>query len=537
MIERWIEIVRGRGRDTEQARAHLIGAALAAYRNATEGHDAFLQAAQHSAGAAFVVGIASDSTGARVPVRLGAKAMAAHWLIQGGTGTGKTTFVTRFVAWALTHRVPIGVIDCKSGFFRAVVQWAGALAYRMAPAERAAFLRRLAIIDPFGDALVPLNVCRALPGVSPETRAYDVTLALSRLFDTALSLHMENILRHTVILLTAAHLSLVEAPAVLEDELLRGVLVERYGDRRLKEFFFRTYPTLPESSKHALGARLQALLMPENLRLMLGADECIDLRGIVTRGDPLIAFLGKGLNVPEELVTVIGSLLLQLLWQGAYASGGRHRPYLVVLDEFFHLLEAPGLADRFGTALTTLRSFGMHLCAVMHHFTQVPPSLRETFLAHCDLMALFRTSSRNVEFFGDFLPEVDAAMVAAALRRTGEAPPRGAMRRAIAEQLQRLPDRHCFWADRRQPYRSVRLRVPDFPAPHEIVRLSERELDAFTAECYVSTGGYAVQREVLQTQIAVRQQRLDALLRPTATAPSARTEPKSSRRGGKPRIG
>src|SRR5437867_4344587 len=103
-------------------------------------------------------------------------------------------------------------------------------------------------------------VCPARPCMSARrsTRAVPRrTFALSRLFDTALSLHMENILRHLLLLLTAANLSLVEAPAVLEDELLRGVLVERYGDTRLKEFFFRTYQTLPETSKHALGARLQ----------------------------------------------------------------------------------------------------------------------------------------------------------------------------------------------------------------------------------------------------------------------------------------
>jgi hypothetical protein len=413
----------------------------------------------------------------------------------------------------------------------------------MSPEQQSAFLRRLAIINPFGTALVPLNVCRPLQGVSAEVQAYDVTLALSRLFDTALSLHMENILRHLLLLLTAAHLSLVEAPAVLEGELLRGVLVERYGDARLKEFFFRTYPTLPETSKHALGARLQALLMPENLRLMLGADDCIDLRGIIARGDPLIAFLGKGLNVPEELVTVVGSLLVQLLLQGAYASEGRHLPYMVILDEFFHLLDAPGLADRFATALTTLRSFGVHLALVMHNFSQVPPGLRETLLANCDLMALFRTSSRNAEFFGDFLPEVDPELVAMALRRSGGVPNRNDMRRSLSEQLQRLPDRCCFWYDRRQPYRSVRLRVPDVPPPHEAAGLSEKELEAFIAEHHIGMGGYALPRETLRGQIAARQRRLQDLIRPPVLVrreklqPSAAVELQSGGRGRKPQLG
>jgi len=538
-----MEMFRGRARDREKARAHVLDAAMAVYRDAVGDHDAFACAAEEINGPSFLVGTARDSMGTPMPVRLPVEALLAHWLVQGGTGTGKTTFVTSFVAWALIHVVPIGVVDCKSGFFQAVIQWVGALAYLMSAEERSAFLRRLAIINPFGASLVPLNICRSLPGVAAEVQAYDVTLALSRLFDTALSLHMENILRHLLLLLTAAHLSLVEAPAVLEDELLRGVLVERYGDLRLKEFFFRTYPTLPDTSKHALGARLQALLMPENLRLMLGADECIDLRGIIARGEPLIAFLGKGVNVPEELVTVVGSLLVQLLFQGAYASEGRHRPYIVILDEFFHLLDAPGLADRFATALTTLRSFGVHLALVMHNFSQVPPGLRETLLANCDLMALFRTSSRNAEFFGDFLPGVDPELIAKALRRSGEAPSRHDMRRSLSEQLQRLPNRHCFWSDRRQAYPSVLVRVADLPTPHAAVGLSEDDLEAFIAEHQIGSGGYALPREALRQEIATRQERLQDLIRPPVTVSRRNTQPadtvekRSGRRSRKPQLG
>jgi len=543
MLQRWIEIMRGRARDRYLARTQIADEAARVYRDAVGDHDAFVDAAEKIDGPSFLVGTARDSMDTPVPVRLPVEAIPVHWLVQGGTGTGKTTFVTSFVAWALTHGVPVGVVDCKSGFFQVVIRWVAALAYLMNPAERAAFLRRLAIINPFGTGLVSLNICRPLPGVSAEVQAYDVTLALSRLFDTALSLHMENILRHLLLLLTAADLSLVEAPAVLEDELLRGVLVQRYGDRRLKEFFFRTFPALPDTSKHALGARLQALLMPENLRLMLGAEECIDLRGIIARGDPLIAFLGKGLNVPEELVTVIGSLFLQLLFQAAYASEGRHRPYMMVLDEFFHLLDAPGLADRFATALTTLRSFGMHLCLVMHNFSQVPPALRETLLANADLMALFRTSSRNAEFFGNFLPDVDPELVAAALRRSGEVPSRNDMRRSLSERLQRLPNRQCFWSDRRQASRSVLVQVPDLPAPHEAAGLSEDELDAFIAEHRIGIGGCALPRETLRGQIAARQERLQALIRPPVVVdrpeagPAAAAEKRSVRRSRKPQLG
>lgn len=541
MLGRWVEILRGRGRDREKAQVAVADFASAAYRDAVADYDAFVEIAKRAKRPAFTVGVAQDSTGAEIPIRLGVEDLRLHALIQGGTGTGKTTFVTRLIAWAVANGVPSGVIDCKSGFFESAIAWVAVAAHAMRESMRSRFVERLAVVNVFGRSLPPLNVCAVLPGASPEVQAYEVTLAFSRLFETALSLHMENILRHVLLLLMDARLTLLEAPLILSDELVRGILVERSANPLLKDFFYRTYPTLPESSKNALVARLQSLFLPESLRLMLGADDLIDLRGVIVRGDPLIAFLGKGAEAPEELVTVIGSLFLQLIFGAAYASGATHRPYTLVLDEFFHLLSAPTLGERFATALTTLRGFNTHLALVMHNFAQISPALRETILANCDLVALFRTSSRGADFFGDFLPDVDPELVAAALARSGEVPNKQEMRRAVAEKLQRLPNRTAYWYDRRQPYRAVLIRVPDLPAPHEVAGVSESELSDLIVEYGIDRGGVAVSRDELRRQIAARQQRLQDLIRPPVT-PSQYTDelhgvaPRTAR-GKKPQLG
>src|SRR5439155_25202792 len=134
---------------------------------------------------------------------------------------------------------------------------------------------------------------------------------------------------------------------------------------------------------------------------MLGADELVDIKGALDRGHPIFAFLGKGPGVPEEQVEIFGSLLLQLLFQAAF-TGGRRRPYQLILDEWFHILEAPALARRFETAITSLRSYGVTLTLIMHGCSQISPALREIILGSSDIMAIFRTSSRNAQFFGDF---------------------------------------------------------------------------------------------------------------------------------------
>src|SRR5207249_10076062 len=144
----------------------------------------------------------------------------------------------------------------------------------------------------------------------------------------------------------------------------------------------------------------------------------------------------------------------------AYSRGtGRSRGYLLAVDEFFHLLDSPGMSRRFQTALTTARSFGLSLMLIHHNFAQLPSALREIVLGNCDLVALFRTSGRNAEFFGEFLPETDPDCLGkdSEERRHGRPD-----RRQQLETLQRLPDRTLYWYDRQQPYRALKLRAPNF---------------------------------------------------------------------------
>lgn len=235
----------------------------------------------------------------------------------------------------------------------------------------------------------------------------------------------------------------------------------------------------------------------------------------------MFIFLGKGPGVPEEQVEVIGSLVLQLLFQSAFAAGRGRKPYQIVCDEFFHLLDAPGLGKRFETALTTLRSFGVTLSLVMHNFAQIPGTLRETILANCDIVATFRTSSRNAQFFGEFLPETDPEIVAEALRRTGKPPGKFDIKSQLVERLQRLPNRMVYWYDRRRPHRAVRVRVPDLPEPHEAAGISEVALERFIGIEGIRQGAAALPKNQLQQQVDARVRRLRALVeRPIAVRES-----------------
>jgi hypothetical protein len=536
MVQWWIERLRDRRADQVKSVAAVKERASAEVREALADYDAFV-GPMRAVKDGLRVGTARSSGGDEVPVHLAWGEEYAHWLVQGGTGTGKTTWVGSLLRQELEAGRPIGVIDCKGDLFRLALRLVVAIAHQLPERERETLRGRVVVVNPFGEYLVPLNVCAPLPGSTAEVQAFEVTLALSRLFDAALGVHMESILRHLLILLIEARLSLVEAPQVLEDGVLGGLLAMRSSHPAVREFFLQAWPSVPQPSKDALVSRLRSLLLPENVRLMLGADDVIDLREILDEGRPMFVFLGKGAGVPEEQVEVLGNLFVQLFLQAVWARGsGNGTPYLLALDEFFHLLEAPTLVRRFETALTTVRSFGLSLMLIHHNFAQLPTSLREMMLGNCDLVALFRTGGRNALFFGDFLPEIDPASLARAGQGGRGDRSRETIRRSQLEAVQRMAQRELFWYDRRQPYRSIRVRAADVPAPDRITRLTERQLEDRLHEERWDCGALARPRGELAGQLAARQERLRALLRPSAVIPKASPTPRAPK-GRKPRLG
>ncbi len=513
-------------RQADLVQAHLVDA----------GYDDFIPHVARVTEPSILLGTAEDSAGRPVAVPMSVGDLATHMLVTGATGTGKTTFASWLLANAMRHGFATGTLDCKAGYHELALRFAAATAYHMPARERAAFIRRLVVVNPFGETLVPLNVCRVPPGSTAEMMSYDIAMVLQKLFDgSPMGFQSGNILQNLLLLLSETGLSIIEGADVLEDALLRNALLARVSNREVREFFGRTYATVPAGSRDAIVTRLRSLARAESLKLMLGAEELLDFQGVFDRGAPLCIFLGMGQGVAEELVDILGTLILQLVFQGARGGAvNRRKPYLLIADEFFHLLDIPELAKRFERGLDALRAFGVHLGLVMHQLSQVPAPLQYAIQTHCSLQALFRTSGRNAQLFAESLPETDPDVVREALKRTGRMPARFEMRAQIVERLTRLPDRTCYLCDRRKPYRPLKLRVPDVPAPHVLAGLTERELEAFMEDHGIAAGGLGLPRTTLKRQIDERQRRLRELVNPpivVQTPPAEEATPGASSNG------
>src|SRR2546426_194926 len=176
MVQSWFEFLRNRRSDHDKAVRRVQDFAENDLRDAMAAYDAFVpQARQVKDG--LLLGTARSSQGEEIPLRLPWDREYAHWLVQGGTGTGKTTWVASLLDQELKAGRPFGVIDCKGDLFDAVLRQTSAFAEA---SGGDALGKRVVVINPFSDALVPLNVCRPIPGSSAEVQAYEITLALSR---------------------------------------------------------------------------------------------------------------------------------------------------------------------------------------------------------------------------------------------------------------------------------------------------------------------------------------------------------------------
>lgn len=467
----------------------------------------------------LALGTARNSAGTDVLVRLPHGQEAAHAVITGATGSGKTTAVCG--AWLPQRytlpRPAVATVDGKGDMFGLSMRaWAQYGALRGSDTEREAMRKRPFIVDLSARDLPAFNVLRTFPGETAEARAYDVTLALDRYFGSIMGSHQESSLRNGCVLAIEHGLTLPDLVSLFENDTLRGWLASQSKHREVREFFLRTWHTgIPERSKETLVSRLRALLFSESLRLALSADDLIDLPGILDRGDPIWVFCGRGPNLAEEQARGFASLLVQLLLTAAYNRGtGQRRRYILVLDEVGQLVDAPAVEDRLVSAMSIARTFGLSIWTVFQHFQMISPKLRDAIVTNADVVALFRTSRENILPFGDFLPAVDPEMLRQTLTDGSAELTRGAVRRRQLEAIQRLDTGACVFYDRRRPHRAIWLNVPDVDPPHKALGMREGEFERWLHDEGWDVGAGRLSREAIRAQIAARERRLLEQMRP-----------------------
>jgi len=339
-------------------------------------------------------------------------------------------------------------------------------ASRLPIAEAEALLDRVALIDLFSRDFLPgLQILRCPPNVDPDLHAYDIAMLIARGTEADIGVRQEAGLVPVIECLVRAGLPITVLPTALEyPELLR-----RLGqDRERKDLYHAAARRLERESKERIAgllSRTSRLLRLRSTRLAMGgASGCLDFGEVFDKHLALISV------APPHGSPDIGRFTQGLLWlQLTHAIRRRPNgspPVIVVIDEFPAFLRGAGVnaADLIEDILRLARSKGVFLWMLSQDVASVAKlasSLPEIMRSNVHLHAIFRSATPNA---WDFALPVTGERMRRKRPWEDQTPrylERGAELSLLREELGKLPDRECYFVDRRTGLPGVRLRTAD----------------------------------------------------------------------------
>jgi len=401
--------------------------------------------------------------------------MRSHAFVSGGSGSGKTTFVSDKERSLLglfphTHGVGFGVLDAKQDLFDATLFLVGR---RFAGLERPAArdLRRRVVVVDFSlrDPISPYNILARWPGADPEFFAQSRADLLLELLPgpDGVSLGGSALLRRAILLLSEFSLPITKLDALLHDEQFRGRLLGRSQNPSVAKYFAQQFPTLPRQTVAALSRRMEALFASETVRLVLSGTSAPDLRALQDEGK-IVLVNCFGTDISRSVRQLLQALVLSDLAHATFARRHHDNAFLWIADEAQTFFLTQHLRDHMMDLLTMARSFGTHLMLVSQNMTTALQDARVLSVLHTNIRWAF--AMRGEPGDCSFLR---AALPVTGRRRKPQANPfeepafysLNEERAMVLDETQSLPDRVGYlWIKSRSP-EALRITVPTMPLP------------------------------------------------------------------------
>lgn len=279
--------------------------------------------------------------------------------------------------------------------------------------------------------------------------------------DNHASLRMARMCRN-VLSVAAEH----RVPFLLTDYLLSHddlcrTLGTKSADSRVANYFQNDFARERSSTLPALQSRLEFLVRHRVLSLSFSAETCLDLRGLMEAGKPILINVG-GPGMPRALSRVVQSLLASDLRQAVFSRSNTSQPYLWFIDEAQELFKQPSDMANLMALLTMARSYGAHLALLTQSPTAACPSrdfLRQ-LVTNLRWMLMLRSAAE------------DARLIAPGLtlsgRQIGRQTDRGQFsfmgpdqeRRAIVARISDLPNQRGYLWVRGSSRSAIECRLP-----------------------------------------------------------------------------
>jgi hypothetical protein len=337
-----------------------------------------------------VLGDAWDNRGERPVAQPLADAITHTWML-GATGSGKSTLLANLVAQdvAAPERPAVVVIEPKGDLCHDILE--------RVPAERHS---DVIYLDAASDVLVGLNPLR--PEEPDRELVADEVYGVFRQVSTSWGPRLGDVL-HTALLTLVRQpdACLTELPLLLGDDAYRRRVVGGLGeDAWMLRPVWAWYEGLNPVERAGVAApiltRVRPWIVRSRLRHLLGvARPRWSFREVLDEGRILLVVLNPGL-LGQETSSLLGSLVLQGIWQAARARGsvapGKRRPALVYADEWQEFSRLP---TDLGDLLAQARGYRLGLVLANQSISQLTPELRAAVASNARSKLVLAVSAQD----------------------------------------------------------------------------------------------------------------------------------------------
>jgi hypothetical protein len=299
--------------------------------------------------------------------------LAAHSLVTGGTGAGKTRF-TLLIIKALINRISdgedigCGVVDPKGDLFAGTLQFLCERIHNLSqtnPDAAEALRRRVVILDfASRDPVSPYNILARWPSAEPgffaASRA-DLLLDLLPGGD-GLSLGASAVMRKCLLLLSEFDLPITWLNDLLFDSGLRQRLLASSENDEVKTYFARQFASAPKQTIAALSRRIDALFSSDGVRLALSGATAPDFRALQDDGK-VVLINCFGQNICRSVRQLLQSIVVSDIAQSVFTRT-RRQCFPWFCDEAQNFFLTARLRDHMHDLLTMSRSFGTFMCCL-----------------------------------------------------------------------------------------------------------------------------------------------------------------------------
>lgn len=428
--------------------------------------------------ASVAIGKAVHCSDITVRIALADIAGKGHVLVTGGNGTGKTRVVAGVARQLLVRKARRQLSagqwyqDHKGEFVPLIQSIIADVVRELDADDRDAFLDDLVVINPFSDAIVPMQILEPEPGVHPDEQAYEVATLIDQLGGAPLGVKQQLFLYHLLLLGITLGLSLPELYLLLGDlpSLIAKGSQSPHADVRA---YFSSNVRAIAPLTEGVRARLHRILRHRSTRLALAGPGTVSFHQLLASKIVLVDTGSPPFGM-EDLARFWAALIVvrlsRAIFQRSHAEASK--PVPVFIDEWHEALAssaaggASSTSDHFERILGLARSRGVSLWLISQSLAtaaKVSSTLPKVVATNTNMQLLFRCNREDANLLTHILPVTGRRPRRA--HAPWEAPPASPFM-APAEELQTLiaeatalPDRTFWFWNRRKAFRAELVRA------------------------------------------------------------------------------